>query len=258
MPRILELVDLYNDLDNAVFFDGKITNEFVNIGKYTPDQWKEKANQFLKDYQQVLRRNTTIAKYDYLLRASEYETQLAYFGDSISRTTHKSHNTLQNNLVNDRPDEPFDGYFDLIRKMATPIDVLEKVLKETSDSSMTQDLPTTARNVETIGDFTFAMKQQKVVSVHYKEEPVSLTPKVAKTFLCIMRKCYGNTKTISIAEINDFNNSQTDDEKYVRTMVSKINRVLKDLFGSNNPFITSSDTDVPGLFEINHDFMSKG
>lgn len=228
---IRDLVGIHDDLDSAIFFDG--SGEYLNTGKYTPDEWREKVNSFLEGYQKVLNSNTVVAKHDYFLREKDYEMQLAYFGEPVSRTTSKQHNSLKDELEKDRPEEPFEGYYDLMQKMSIPAEALKEALEESGDYSVARKLPRNIENTEKFDDFTFTIKKIKgkistdikVTDVQYKGNTLELHSKQAKTFLWIMRKCYGNTNTISISEINEFNHCKGDSDGNVRTIISKIKQL---------------------------------
>lgn len=241
---IRQLISIYDELDNAIFFDG--IGEFLRNENYTNNIWKDKACQFLDEYQKLLATNATMAKYDYFLCAQECDTLAEYQAMGIDPTK-------------GRPDEPFEGYFELIHKMSIPITVLRKTLNEVDDCPISQKLTLPTKNVEKIGNFTFLLSDERVVSVQYKEIKLKLQPKSSNTFLCIMRKCYGNTNAISMNEIKAFNKKPADEESNIRKQTSDINRAVRQATGTSqeDKLIVNANEIAPQMFKLNNELLAR-
>lgn len=250
MVSIRELIDIYNDLNNAIFFDG--LSEFVKTREYTDDEWKNKANQFLSDYQKLLEANSTIAKYDYLLHMKEDE-EMAYYAQVASENNQSISDVLNEN----KPEEPFDGYFGLIRKMSIPFNALKKTQREIGDYSVSSALIIEKDTKENFGPFDFILNNGEIVGIQYNNKKLKLQPKDASTFLCIMRKCYGNTSAISIDEIKEFNKKPADNEKNIRTQTSTINGAIRNIahLNKSDKLIVNANEIAPCMFKLNNNLL---
>ncbi len=252
MISIRELIDIYNNLNNAIFFDG--SSEFVKTGKYTDGEWKKKANQFLSDYQELLRVNSTIAKYDYFLHMEENE-EVAYY----SQVASENNKNISDILNENRPEEPFDGYFELIRKMSIPFNALKKTQKEIGDYSISSALIIEKDIKENFGPFDFILNNGEIVGVQYNNKKLKLQPKDASTFLCIMRKCYGNTSAISMDEIKEFNKKPADSEKNIRAQTSTINGAIRNIarLNKSDKLIVNANEIAPCMFKLNNNLLAR-
>ena len=236
-----ELVDVYEDLNSAVFFDG--IGEYRLSEKYTPEQWKNKAQELLSAYQEILPTNTTLSKYDYLLREKDIDSKAELLArNPFSRTKSKNQDKVIESLDDEEwvmassPDEPFGGYCRLVAAMAIPIEALRKTLAETGGFTP-QRTPTFSEHIQEIGGFAFILedrenkkeKYKEAVKVKYRGSSLKLTPKQVNTFYCIMNKCYANEASITIDEIREYNHAPSNSAEYISSIISIINSEIREV-----------------------------
>lgn len=248
MMSIRKLIDIYNELDSAIFFDG--IGEFLKNESYTDEEWKDKANQFLDEYQRLLIANATVAKYDYFLHEKERDELAEYCGMGID--------LARIDPTENRPDEPFEGYFELMRKMAIPANVLRKTLKETGNCLVPQELPISNNDIDMIGDFLFEKSDDRVAKILYKDKTLKMGPQPRQVFYYIMCNCYGNKKTLSFKEIGNACKIDTDDDNNLRKIVSDINGVIRRAAkkGDDERLVASAPEIGPRRYKIDHNFIS--
>lgn len=245
---IRKLIDIYNELNNAIFFDG--LNEFLRNENCTDEEWKDKANQFLDEYQRLLTANATVAKYDYFLHEKERDELAEYRSMGID--------LAKIDLAKNRPDEPFEDYFELMRKMAIPIAALRKTLDEIGDYSIS-NIPIINESIKELGVFTFIVNDKKVQNVQYRGKTLKLQPKDASTFFCIMRRRYDDNSAISMDEIREYNKKPADSEKSIRSQVSKINRAVRDVanLSKDDKLIINANEIAPCMFKLDVKLLAR-
>ncbi len=245
---IRKLVDTYNELNNAIIFNG--LGEFLRNENCTDEEWLDKANHFLDEYQRFLTANATVAKYDYCLHEKERDELAEYYGMGID--------LAKIDLTENRPDEPFEGYFELIRKMSIPANVLRKTLEEAGDCFVPQELPTSNNDIDMIGDFLFEKSDDRVTKIVYKGKALKMGPRPQQVFYYIMCNCYGNKKTLSFKEIGNAFKINVDEDNNLRKIVSDINGVIRRAAkkGDNERLVASAPEIGPKRYKINHNFIS--
>lgn len=271
MASIRELIDVYNQLDSAVFFDG--AGEFLVNEKYSSGTWRKEAESFLNTYQDLLQSNVALAKHDYLLQMKYDESRAELLDSSSPRFTRKLKDRNESSIDFDDetfemlgdPNEPFDGYFELMKRMALPAEALKRTLDEAGESILSPKIPARSENIKEIGSFTFILEDDTTVtSIKYGTKPLkNLTPKLANTFFCIMNKCYEGESTITVNEIAEFNKTPSDGSQYISSIISKINQEIREVTKKQGRLIIhvgkkkqSYETQHITSYKINYEFLT--
>lgn len=271
MVSTRELIDAYNKLDSAVFFDG--IGEFLMNEKYSPETWRREAESFLNIYQDLLQSNVALAKHDYLLQMEYDESRAELLDTNSPRLTRKLKDRNENSIDFDDetlemlgdPNEPFDGYFELMNRMALPAEALKKTLDETDESILSPKIPARSEIIKEIGGFTFILEDDTTTTgIKYGAKPLkNLTPKLANTFFCIMNKCYEEEGIITVNEIAEFNKTPSDDSQYISSIISKINQEIREVTKKQGRLIVhvgkkkqSHETQHITSYKINYEFLT--